>query len=140
MQFVKERIDSFQAELEELDPLPLGNESGSKDVVNLIHCCEVCVQLGISRLEVWEVGGIGCPGKNDFGVGALGRLARICLAEMDESFLFVKFGGESLHFCSKVLGRLHKVFMYSERRLVCVCVCLLAGCCEVWVLLECVLW
>ena len=72
-------------------------------------------------------------------MGTLGRLVRIFLAETDEGFLFIIFGRKFLQFCSEVLSRLRKVFMYSERRLF-VCICLLVGSCEVWVLFEeCVL-
>ncbi len=63
-------------------------------------------------------------------------LARVLLTVVDGLFLLVIFGSDFHQFCGEGLGMLHKVYMYSERRLFRVAVCLLAGRCEVRVTFE----
>ena len=73
---LQQLVYSFQAELEEMDPLPLCDEPCPYRVVDKVHGVQVSCQLIIGWVEIWEVGGSVRPGESDFRHGALVGFAR----------------------------------------------------------------
>ena len=95
---MEEFVYSFQAELENLEFLPLeDSKSCSEGMIDLVHCKHVTVQLVIDALQLWgELVGCLWPSKDDLGHCALVRFVRVCFAVLDDLFLPVK-GCRNLH-------------------------------------------